>query len=116
MRYVSVIYHWEPEGWWAESPDAAGFSAAGRTYEELRTQAREGLDFYFDGPVHLDEAFPDPQAAWTVSTATNMITDSPPARRIFFQATQAAGRIAAITSPAPTATLTVRSGIAHAGG
>lgn len=45
MDVVRVIYHCEPEGWWAESPDVPGWSAAGATYEEVRQLAVEGVEF-----------------------------------------------------------------------
>ena len=36
MDAVRVIYHREPEGWWAESPDIPGWYAAGESYEAVR--------------------------------------------------------------------------------
>ncbi len=32
METVRVIYHHEAAGWWAESPDVEGWSAAGDSY------------------------------------------------------------------------------------
>lgn len=58
MRTVQVIYHQEPEGWWAESPDVEGFGASGETLEELRDLVREGLPFYYRG-VGCRRALPD---------------------------------------------------------
>jgi predicted RNase H-like HicB family nuclease len=117
MRRVPVVYHWEPEGWWAESPAASGFSAAGSTYDELREQAREGLAFYFEEPIELDESFPDAEAVWSVTAAIEVIfANSAHARRVVSQATQVAGTLATSMSPAPVATLTVRSDAARAGG
>ena len=43
MDNVRVIYHQEPEGWWAESPDVPGWSAAGESYSEVRALVEEGL-------------------------------------------------------------------------
>ena len=45
---VRVLYHEEPEGWWAESPDVKGWSAAGQTYDEVRRLAEEGVRFALD--------------------------------------------------------------------
>jgi predicted RNase H-like HicB family nuclease len=45
---VRVLYHEEPEGWWAESPDVTGWSAAGQTYDEVRQLAEEGVRFALD--------------------------------------------------------------------
>jgi predicted RNase H-like HicB family nuclease len=42
---VRVLYHQEPEGWWAESPDINGWSVTGETYEEVRRLAEDGVSF-----------------------------------------------------------------------
>jgi hypothetical protein len=44
VETVRVIYHCEPEGWWAESPDVAGWSVAGETYAEVRALVDEGVE------------------------------------------------------------------------
>lgn len=46
MRFV---YHREPEGWWAESPDLPGFSAAAPTLLELRDTVQAALEEIDDG-------------------------------------------------------------------
>jgi predicted RNase H-like HicB family nuclease len=45
METVRVIYHHEADGWWAESPDVGGWSAAGDTYAEVVKLAKEGIPF-----------------------------------------------------------------------
>lgn len=55
MREVSVHYHWEPKGWWADSPDLPGLSAAGATFTEVRSLAVEGIDFAVEEPVVVIE-------------------------------------------------------------
>ena len=45
METVRVIYHHETDGWWAESPDVEGWSAAADTYAELVKLAAEGVPF-----------------------------------------------------------------------
>lgn len=55
MREVRIHYHWEPEGWWAESPDLPGFSAAGATFNEVRDLAVGGVEFAVDEPVVIIE-------------------------------------------------------------
>jgi predicted RNase H-like HicB family nuclease len=45
METVRVIYHHESDGWWAESPDVEGWSAAGDTYAEVAKLAVEGIPF-----------------------------------------------------------------------
>jgi len=42
---VRVLYHEEPEGWWAESPDVPSWTVAGRTYDEVRELVLEGVSF-----------------------------------------------------------------------
>ncbi len=43
MRTVTVRYHQEPEGWWAETDELPTFSAAGASYEEVRERVRDAL-------------------------------------------------------------------------
>jgi predicted RNase H-like HicB family nuclease len=45
METVRVIYHHEADGWWAESPDVEGWSAAGDTYVEVVKLAKESGPF-----------------------------------------------------------------------
>ena len=45
MDTVRVIDHHEPDGWWAESPDIDGWSAAGDTDSEVVKLAEEGVPF-----------------------------------------------------------------------
>lgn len=48
IRIVKMRYHHEGSTWWAESPDLAGFTAAGDSFEEVRRAAHEGVGFYFE--------------------------------------------------------------------
>jgi predicted RNase H-like HicB family nuclease len=57
-RKVEMHYHFEPEGWWAESPQLPGFSAAGITFDEVRDQAHEGAEFFADGPLEIEDRPP----------------------------------------------------------
>ncbi len=46
MEPVRVIYrHHHGDGWWAESPDVGGWSAAGDSYAEVAKLAVEGIPF-----------------------------------------------------------------------
>jgi predicted RNase H-like HicB family nuclease len=45
METVRIIYHHEDGGWWAESPDVDGWSAAGDTYADVAKLAKEGIPF-----------------------------------------------------------------------
>jgi predicted RNase H-like HicB family nuclease len=59
MTTVRVIYHHEPDGWWAESPDVDGWYAAGASYAEVRGLATEGVAFALEREdVVLDHHVP----------------------------------------------------------
>jgi predicted RNase H-like HicB family nuclease len=51
MKVVRVVYHQEDEGWWAESPDVEGWSAAGRSLPEIEELVGAGLEFALGRPV-----------------------------------------------------------------
>lgn len=57
---VVIDYHHEPEGWWADSNDLPGFSAAGATFDEVRELAHSGAEFYLERPVEVEDRLPDP--------------------------------------------------------
>ena len=56
MEIVRVIYHHESDGWWAESPDVEGWSAAGDSYAEVVKLAEEGIPFALEH-----------EASWSIS-------------------------------------------------
>lgn len=51
MRRVRLEYHADKGSWWADSPDAPGFTAVGETLDELRQLAREGIRFFLGEEV-----------------------------------------------------------------
>ena len=53
MDAVRIIYHHEADGWWAESPDLEGWSAAGDSYAEVVELAEEGIPFALEQPTEL---------------------------------------------------------------
>lgn len=56
VRAVRVLYHFEEQVWWAESPDVAGFSAAADSLDDVRQRVRSVLrDLYGDEPFYLRE-------------------------------------------------------------
>jgi len=57
-RKVLMQYHQETDGWWAESRDLPGFSAAGATFREVRDQAHEGARLYLEEPVQVEDLAP----------------------------------------------------------
>jgi predicted RNase H-like HicB family nuclease len=58
MEPIRVIYHHEPEGWWAESPDVKGWTAVADTYEEILKLAEEGIPFALECEVELEHVVP----------------------------------------------------------
>jgi predicted RNase H-like HicB family nuclease len=59
MRPIRVIYHHEREGWWAESPDVAGWTAVGESYPEVLKLAEEGIPFALErDQVELEHFVP----------------------------------------------------------
>ena len=65
MDTVRVIYHCEPDGWWAESPDVQDWSAAGDSYAEVMKLAEEGIPFAlgYEPPLEHVDSEADPASA-----------------------------------------------------
>jgi predicted RNase H-like HicB family nuclease len=42
---IRILYHEDPRGWWAESPDIERWTVVGDTYDEVRALANEGVAF-----------------------------------------------------------------------
>jgi predicted RNase H-like HicB family nuclease len=58
METVRVIYHHEDEGWWAESPDLAGWFAAASSYAKIVKLAEEGIPFALGRETALEHLVP----------------------------------------------------------
>ena len=59
MEKIQIIYHHEPEGWWADSPDVKGWLAAGESFAEVRKLAEEGIPFALErDDVELEHFVP----------------------------------------------------------
>jgi predicted RNase H-like HicB family nuclease len=58
MEIARVIYRHEADGWWAESPDVEGWSAAGDTYAEVVKLVEDGVPFALGYPVELEHYVP----------------------------------------------------------
>jgi predicted RNase H-like HicB family nuclease len=71
-RKIQMHYHYEPEGWWAESPELPGFSAAGATFEEVREQAHEGAAFFADEPLEIEDRAPVVSSTNACSSAASV--------------------------------------------
>lgn len=52
---VRVEYHYEVEGWWADSVDIEGYTAVADTLHDLRQLVKEGVPFFLDvDPSEVD--------------------------------------------------------------
>lgn len=58
MKTVRIIYHHEADGWWAESPDVEGWSAAGDPYAEVVKLTEEGIPFVLEQTAELEHYVP----------------------------------------------------------
>ena len=55
MVEIAVIYHEEDGLWWADSEQVPGWAAGGNSREEVRERVLEGLPFFLDDDVVIDE-------------------------------------------------------------
>lgn len=58
METVRVIYHYEADGWWAESPDVEGWTAVGASYMEVVKLVKEGIPFALGHEAELEHFVP----------------------------------------------------------
>lgn len=58
METVRIIYHQESDGWWADSPDVDGWSAAGASYPEVVKLSEEGIPFALGREARLEHFVP----------------------------------------------------------
>jgi predicted RNase H-like HicB family nuclease len=96
VHTVTLVYHREAEGWWAESPEIKGFVAGGDTLAEARAMAEEGVRFYLDEPVEIEiiEILPEGFTVLGIDTKPgSLITVSA-------SGTSATAAVQAIRSPA----------------
>lgn len=74
LRTVRVRYHFEDEGWWADSEDLQGWTAAGSDYAGVREQVRAGIPEFVGGPVTIvEEGVPEAPLAgvWRALSGAN---------------------------------------------
>jgi len=65
MRKITVIFHKEPDGWWAESPDIERYTAVEETYGKLRDLVMDGLPFFLGETAEIIEVFDNQEPAKT---------------------------------------------------
>jgi predicted RNase H-like HicB family nuclease len=64
-RKITLVFHREPECWWAESPDLERYTAAAPTYEELRRMIVEELPVFKGEELEFFEIFEEPEQVKT---------------------------------------------------
>ena len=69
MRTVRVLYRQEADGWWAESPDVPGYTAADDTLEGLRDLVPDGISEFLEEPVLAVEIGSDFEKGMVTSRA-----------------------------------------------
>jgi predicted RNase H-like HicB family nuclease len=70
MAEAHVTYHYESDGWWAESPEHPEYSAFGASLFEVRLLAHEGLRFLTeDESLTVVDPFSITAALATTTTA-----------------------------------------------
>jgi predicted RNase H-like HicB family nuclease len=74
MQLIPVVYHPDPDGWWADSPKVEGWSAAANTIDELRALVEEGVRFALDDP---DDVLIEHVFAYGTAIYANVIYDFP---------------------------------------
>src|SRR6266545_856942 len=83
VRSIRVRYHFEPEGWWAESEDLPGWTAAGKDFAEVREQVRVGIAEFVSEPVSIvEKGVPEPismAGVWVALTGTSSFVTPPSA-------------------------------------
>lgn len=55
---IRVLHHRDADGWWAESPDVEGWSAAAYTYAEVVKLAEESVPFALGHDAALEHYVP----------------------------------------------------------
>jgi len=68
MKRATVIYHYESEGWWAESPEYPDYGAAGASLSDVQVLVREGLPWHVGAPVEICDGLQGIATGVTVSS------------------------------------------------
>jgi predicted RNase H-like HicB family nuclease len=63
MSVVTIRYHQETEGWWAESEAIPGWTAVGTTFAKARAQALSAVREFLGGSQDIREDGIPPDAA-----------------------------------------------------
>lgn len=70
MAIAHVIYHYEDESWWVESPEYPGYTAFASSRSEVTELVRAGLPFFAEAPdLDVVGLLVEPSAAQAVSVA-----------------------------------------------
>jgi predicted RNase H-like HicB family nuclease len=65
MRKAQFIYRSEGDGWWAASPDLPGYSAIGKSFEEVRRLAADGAPWFAEQDLELHHLVLGERFGWT---------------------------------------------------
>lgn len=71
MNQVSIMYHRDPAGWWADSPVVPGWSATAETLGELRPLAEAGVRF----ALEMDDVIVNHMLEDEITSATALVYD-----------------------------------------
>jgi predicted RNase H-like HicB family nuclease len=55
MTQVTIRYHQEPEGWWADSDQIPGWTAVGATFGEVSELARDAVRTFVEPGAAIHE-------------------------------------------------------------
>jgi predicted RNase H-like HicB family nuclease len=115
MRKVVLIYHAEPEGFWAESPDVPGFSAAGDSLGAVVDLARDGAELHLGDDLNFEERLviegaPEVTGSWAWASSLRATVD-----QALEVATRAAGVLTTHVASAPAGRVTLHPGAPIAG-
>lgn len=77
MHTAKVIYHYEPDGWWAESPNFPGFTAVGESFNEVRVLTHEGLLAFCGEKLYLVEILPPLKSVIPLTSGSTLESEPP---------------------------------------
>jgi predicted RNase H-like HicB family nuclease len=87
-HYIALIHKASDSDYGVSFPDFPGLATAGRTLDEARAMAEEGLAFHVEGMIEDDEAVPEPATLDTVMNdpaardgVVTLISLKPPTKR-----------------------------------
>lgn len=109
MPRATVIYHYESEGWWAESPEYPDYGAAGGSLAEVIALVREGLPWHAGEPLEIVNLRSEASAG-VLTTVCSPTTTAAVSQAIFYgQGITALSKEGLMAKPKPVTKNTVCS-------